>query len=155
MDQFFIVLGIIIFAISGGHIFRVWLDGKVKKRKATKWLHERVGIAEGKFQKAYSSLKPDEIAALLGGGFSMFFKNFPYRIENKGEAMKRYEEVMKGDQRLSVFNQKIIILSEESALITYNWMRGSITGKTTHVWARDPSTGWKLKHDHTSFNVGD
>ncbi|MCA9742505.1 MAG: hypothetical protein H6695_11080 [Deferribacteres bacterium] len=154
MDTFFKILIMIVIASAGGLIFRSWLERKRADRKQVAFLNDMVKKAEGKFQNNYNGTAPDTLKDAFGGGYSMFFNSFPYRIENAGEALKMYEGVMKDGVKQSVFNQKIILLSESSALVTYNWIRGGASGKTTHVWRLEHGQGWKLMHDHTSHNAG-
>lgn len=153
MDTFFKILIMIVISAAGGLIFRSWLERKRADKKQVAFLNDMVKKAEGKFQNNYNGTAPDSLKDAFGGNYSMFFNNFPYRIESVGEAMKMYEGVMKDGQKQSVFNQKIILLSDSSALVTYNWIRGGNSGKTTHVWRMDSMQGWKLVHDHTSYNA--
>lgn len=152
MEPFFKILIMIVIATAGGLIFRSWLERKRADKKQVAFLNEMVKKAEGKFQQNYNSSNPDSLKDSFGAGFSLFFNNFPYRIESIGEAMKMYEGVMKSGEKQSVFNQKIMLLSDSSAIVTYNWIRGGNSGKTTHVWKKDSVQGWKLVHDHTSNN---
>jgi hypothetical protein len=153
MEIFFKILIMVVISAAGGLIFRSWLESKRADKKQVAFLNEMVKRAEGKFQANYNTLTPDSLNESFGGGYSMFFNNFPYRIESIGEAMKMYEGVMKDGQKQSVFNQKIVLLSDSSAVVTYNWIRGANSGKTTHVWKMDKMHGWKLVHDHTSYNA--
>lgn len=153
METFFKILIMVVISAAGGLIFKSWLERKRADKKQVAFLNEMVKKAEGKFQGNYNTTNPDGLTDSFGSGYSMFFNNFPYRIESVGEAMKMYEGVMKDGQKQSVFNQKIILLSNTSAIVTYNWIRGGNSGKTTHVWMMDRLHGWKLVHDHTSYNA--
>lgn len=153
MDVFFNIAIIVVIAVAGGLVFKSWLDRQRAEKKQSAFLLDMVKKAEGQFQKLYSGTEPDKIADILGGGYSLFLNNFPYRVDNIGEALRMYEGIMKSGEKQSVFNQKISLLSDSSAIVTYNWMRAGSTGKTTHIWKMDKGrSGWRLVHDHTSQN---
>lgn len=156
METLYGFLMMMIIVVAGYAIFMIKY-GKKKQAKPAKdanaFVIESVNKAEGKFQKSFNGTNPDEVKAQFGSPFTLFVSGFPYRIENADQAVKsHYKSVMIDGVEQAVYNQKTVPLSDHSAFVTYNWIRGDKSGITTHIWKHDQQKGWLLVHDHTSFN---
>ncbi len=155
MEQFYLILVVLIVAFGGGIMFKKLLErAKLQKEDSglkKDWLKKR----QKDFLNVFRGDKPAELKPFLERDHFMFIKHIPYRIEGIDEAIKAYVHLMSETGNFSSYNQQEKMISADAAIVTFNWSRGPVTGKTTHVWTFNEAKGsWQLIHDHTSYNPG-
>ncbi len=153
MDTLFKVIIMVTVAVSGGLMFRSWLENQRKAKKRKTFVQDMAKKAEGGFQNALKGQDTDDVKAYVSGAYSLFLRDLPYRHEGPGEAMKYYSDLMKDGASQTMFNKKFMMLGSSTAIVTYNWTKGKNSGKTTQIW-RVEKGSWKIVHDHTSLNKG-
>ncbi len=156
IDQIFAFLIILIIVTALGLMYKSWLEkkqgGKDTSSKREEILTNMLKKKEGDYQKRFGDKQLDELKSLLAKDFSLLVRGIPYRIDGVNEAMKWLQKAMEEASGQSIFDQKATLINQDAAIVTFNWLRGGSSGKTTHIWRYDDREGWELLHEHTSYN---
>ncbi|KAA3615388.1 MAG: DUF3225 domain-containing protein [Calditrichaeota bacterium] len=156
VDQIFTFLIILIFVTAFGLMYKSWLDKKQSGKETRKKKQEiLINILKKKaeyYQSKFVANDIEEIKLMLAKDYSLLVRGIPYRIDGIDEAVKWLQKAMEESPGQSIIDQRITLINDDAGIITFNWLRGGASGKTTHVWRHQFDDGWHLVHEHTSYN---
>ncbi|KAA3660951.1 MAG: hypothetical protein DWQ10_05555 [Calditrichaeota bacterium] len=157
IDQIFAFLVIVIIVTALGLMYKSWLEkrqgGKDTVKKKDEIISNMLKKRVGDYISDFAGKNLEDIANVLAKDYSLLTRNSPYRIDGDKDGLNFIQKAMEEAAGQTIFDQKLTMINSDAAVVTFNWQRGSNSGKTSHVWRYVDGKGWELVHEHTSFNM--